>query len=197
MSLSKSFIKLFVKGLSKQSWCFTHGAFVLNEGNVIFNILMHDGKAYKRISSHQKRFMLNNNTNKNQYGYDFKPIRLHCNGTNVIYRTILFFKLPKNRIYVKFEQYGTKKAYNTVLHGINYARTRFETPRNNFRKEKLPPFTYNFPSDWNQNENAVNYHKNRVGREVFLSIESLIKVLESGMNRINIKKSNNGNNNST
>ena len=161
----------------------THGAFVMSKGDVIFKILMNDGKAYKRISSHQKRFILNNNTNTTQYGYDFKPTSLSCpNGNKVVYRTVLFFKLPKNRIYVKFEQFGTKKAYELIFHGIDFVRTRYEKPRNNFRKEKLPPFTRNFPNDWNQNENAVNYHQNRVGREVFLSNSLLLKLLESGTN---------------
>ena len=181
MSQTKAFIRLFLNGLSKQSWCFRHGAFVLSNGDVIFRILMQDGKAYKRISSHQKRFMINSNTDPTQYGYDFRPIIFSCgNGDKVVYRTLLFFRLPKNRIYIKFEQFGTKKAYNIILHGINFVRTRFETPRNNFRKEKLPPFTKNFPNNWNQNQNAINYHENRIGREVFLSNASLIKVLESG-----------------
>ena len=185
MSITESVIRLFLKGLRKQSWCFTHGAFVIsNNDNVIFKILMQDGKAYKRISSHQKLFVLNRNTNVTQYGYDFKPIALSCgNGNKVVYRTVLFFKLPKDRIYVKFEQFGTKKIYNLIFHGINFVRTRFEKPQNNFRKEKLRPFAKNFPGipdNWNQNQNAKNYHNNRVGREVFLSISSLLKVLESG-----------------
>lgn len=154
-----------------------------NPGNVIFEILMQDGKAYKRISSHQKHFVVNN---KAQYGYDFKPISFSCgNGNKIVYKTVLFFRLPKDRIYMKFEQFGTKKTYNLILHGIDYVRTRFEKPRNNFRKEKLLPFAKNFPDiplNWNQNQNAINYHNNRVGREVFLSMSSLLKVLESGTN---------------
>ena len=144
---------------------------------------MQDGKAYKRISSHQKRFDINNNTDPTQYGYDFGPIAFSCaKGNKVVYRTVLFFKLPRNRIYVKFEEFGTKKTFNLILHGIDFLLTRVETPRNNFRKEKLPPFTENFPNNWNQNQNATNYHKNRVGREVFLSNASLIQVLLSGTN---------------
>lgn len=183
MSQTKAFIRMLLSGLSKQSWCFTHGAFVLSKGDIIFRILMQDGKAYKRISSHQKRFDINNNTDPTQYGYDFRPVAFSCaNGNKVVYRTVLFFKLPKNRIYIKFEQFGTKKTHNLILHGIDFLRTRVEKPRNNFRKEKLPPFSKNFPNNWNQNQNAINYHKNRVGREVFLSNESLIQVLLSGTN---------------
>lgn len=189
MSITHSFISMLLNGLSKQSWCFTHGAFVLSNGDIIFKILKDDGNAYKRISTHQKRFVLNNKTNLTQYGYDFNPISLSCgNGKKVVYRTVLFFKLPKNRIYVKFEEFGTRSAYDLIFHGIDLVRTRFEKPRNNFRKEKLRPFSKNFPNNWNQNQNATNYHKNRVGREVFLSNSSLLKVLESGTN---VKKNTN------
>lgn len=178
MSLTKAFIRMFLNGVSKQSWCFRHGAFVLSKGDAIFRILMQDGKAYKRISSHQKRFELNNNTDPTQYGYDFRPVAFSCgDGNPVVYRTVLFFKLPRNRLYMKFEQFGTKKTYDLLLHGVDFLRTRVEKPRNSFRKEKLPPFTKNLPNNWNQNQNAINYHKNRVGREVFLSNASLVRVL--------------------
>jgi hypothetical protein len=142
---------------------------------------MQDGKAYERISSHQKYFHINKNTDPIQYGYDFRPINFSCpDGNKVVYRTLLFFRLPRNRIYIKFEQFGTKKAYNLIMHGINYVRTRFDTPRNDLRKESFPPFTKNFPNNWNKNQNAINYHNNRIGREVFLSNASLIQLLESG-----------------
>ena len=184
MSLAKTIIRLFLRGLIKQTWCFRHGAFVVSDSNsILFNILKRDDKTYKRISSHQKHFSLNN-VNKIQYGLDFPKFEFSCQNSknrNISYRTLLFFQLPKERLYMKFEKFGTKKKDHLFWHGIDYIRTRHEVPRASFRKEKLSPFTNIFPSNWNADQNAINYHQDRVGREVFLSRNSLLRLLHNGL----------------
>lgn len=185
-TMTELYIRLLLKGLREQLWCFTHGAFVMSNGNSIFNILMQDGKAYKRISTHQKYFVLNEKSNKTQYGYDFKPVSFSCGNENkkkIVYRTLLFFKLPKNRIYMKFEQYGTKKISNLIYHGIDLVRTQFRKAEEDFRRETQPAFSRNFPRNWNANKSAVGYHPNRVGREVYLGKSSHRKVLKQDRNK--------------
>jgi len=158
----------------------------MSKGNSIFNILMQDEKAYKRISTHQKYFVLNEKSNQTQYGYDFKPVSFSCGNDNkkkIVYRTLLFFKLPKNRIYMKFEQYGTKKISDLIYHGIDLVRTQFGKPENHFRREKQAPFSKNFPLNWYANKSAVGYLRNRVGREVYLGKEAHRKVLKQYRSR--------------
>ena len=182
-TVTELYIGLLLKGMREQPWCFLNGAFVMSNGNSIFKILMQDGKAYKRISTHQKYFVLNDNSNKIQYGYDFKPVFFACSNDNkkkIVYRTLLFFKLPKNRIYMKFEQYGTKKISDFFYHGIDLVRTQFRKPESHFRREKQRAFSKNFPLNWYANKSAVGYLRNRVGREVYLGKSAHRKVLSRG-----------------
>lgn len=184
-SITKRFIDLFAKGVSKQPWCFRHGAFVLAHGREVFGLLRADGRAYERISSHRRRFASDRHSNQTQYGYDFgRPMVFRCDGAraSVKYRTLLFFELPNDRIYVKFEPYGTKKLSDTVLHLADFVRTRYEVPRGSFRKEKMPKFSRSpFPNDWDADEEAEEYHSDRVGREVFLGKAALTRVIVDGL----------------
>lgn len=207
------FLQLLMRGIERQPWCFVRGAFVLQDTNQrdIFQLLVASRSAYVRISSHKKRFEKRfagffaameqqGSLEGKQFGLDMPEpgfvLRCRRDARRAVpppkkVRTALFFVLPANRLFLKFETHGTKKPKNILMHAFEYVRTRFDDGRTDkwARQERHAPFddntvrlgTRSSLANWNLDSAARAYHKDRVGREVFLSIPTLVGVLEAGL----------------
>lgn len=101
---------------------FKSGTFTIVDPNFrIFDLLKENLKSYERISSHFKEYakFINRPEFKIQYGLDLGKTLPKSKGT------ILFGKISdrKNLIFIKPEEFGTKKVGHIIRHGFGYAQS--------------------------------------------------------------------------